>query len=172
MKIISPAMLCAALLAVGATSALAAGDVTVSDGWVRASVAGQQATGAFMHIESKAGGKLVAVQSPAAGRAEVHEMKRDGDVMRMRPLTSLNLPAGRPVDLTPGGYHVMLMQLKQPLKAGDTVPLTLTVEGAGGQREEVSVQLPVKPLGATAAAKGGHDMQHMQGHMHMDMGGK
>jgi hypothetical protein len=79
-----------------------------------------------------------------AGIVEIHEMSMDGTTMRMRAIPALDLPAGKAVDLKPGGYHVMLMDLKQPLKAGETVPLTLVVEGAGGQRESVEVKAVVK----------------------------
>ena len=84
--------------------------------------------------------------SPLAGVVEIHEMAMDGNVMKMRAVAVLELPAGKTVELKPGGYHVMLMDLKQPLKAGETVPLTLVVEGAGGKRETVEISAPVKAL--------------------------
>jgi copper(I)-binding protein len=120
---------------------------TVADAWVRGTVPQQQASGAFMRITSAEGGKLVAVTSPVAATVEVHEMKMDGGVMKMGAVPSLDLPAGQAVELKPGGYHVMLMGLKQQLKAGDQVPLTLTVEGKGGQKETLQVTAPVKALG-------------------------
>jgi periplasmic copper chaperone A len=120
---------------------------TVADAWVRGTVAQQQASGAFMRITSAEGGKLVSVSSPVAANVEVHEMKMDGGVMKMGAVPSLDLPAGQAVELKPGGYHVMLMGLKQQLKAGDSVPLTLTVEGKGGQKETVQITAPVKALG-------------------------
>ncbi|EHR70839.1 hypothetical protein BurJ1DRAFT_1993 [Burkholderiales bacterium JOSHI_001] len=123
---------------------------TVAEPWVRGTVAQQKATGAFMQITSAQGGKLVSVASPAAGVVEVHEMAMDGNMMKMRAVPHLNLPAGQVVELKPGGYHVMLMDLKQPLKPGDSVLLTLTVENKDGKKEAISVQAPVKPLG------GGH----------------
>ena len=121
---------------------------TVKDAWVRGTVAQQKASGAFMQITSKQGGKLVEVRTPVAGVAEVHEMAMDGNTMRMRALPALDLPAGQAVDLKPGGYHVMLMDLKGTLKAGDTVPLTLVVEGKDGKRETLEVKAPVRALGA------------------------
>jgi periplasmic copper chaperone A len=120
---------------------------TVADAWVRGTVAQQQASGAFMRITSAEGGKLVGVSSPVAATVEVHEMKMDGGVMKMGAVPSLELPAGQAVELKPGGYHVMLMGLKQQLKAGETVPLTLTIEGKGGQKETLQVKAPVKALG-------------------------
>ena len=125
--------LAAALLAFGGA---AVAQTTVKDGWVRSTVEPQKATGAFMQITSAQGGKLIAVQSPAAGVAEVHEMAMDGNVMKMRAVPALDLPAGKAVELKPGGYHVMLMDLKQAVKAGETVPLTLTIEGKGSTVKE------------------------------------
>lgn len=135
------------LLAGLALSSLAQADVTVKEPWVRATVMQQKATGAFMTLTSSTDVRLISASSPAAGIVEVHEMAMDGDVMRMRAVPQLELPAGKAVDLKPGGYHVMLMALKQPLKAGDTVPLTLVVEGRGGQRQTIEVKAPVRALG-------------------------
>lgn len=126
---------------------------TVKDPWVRGTVAGQKATGLFGQITSTAGGKLVSASSPVAGVVEVHEMAMDGNVMKMRAVTALELPAGKAVDLKPGGYHVMLLDLKQELKAGQTVPVTLVIEGAGGKRESVEVRAPVKALADSSGHK-------------------
>ena len=137
----------AALLAFGAYA-----QTTVKDPWVRGTVAGQKATGMFVQITSASGGKLVSAASPVAGVVEIHEMVMDGNVMKMRAIPGLELPAGKPVDLKPGGYHVMLMDLKQELKPGQSVPVTLVIEGPGGKRESVELTAPVKPL----ADAGGH----------------
>jgi len=145
---------CAAVLSLAAT-ATASAQTTVKDAWVRGTVAQQKASGAFMHITSASGGMLVSVSSPVAGVAEIHEMAMDGNVMRMRAVPMLELPAGKAVELKPGGYHVMLLDLKQQLRNGDTVPLSLVVEGKDGQRETVVIKAPVKPL-----ATPGHDMKH------------
>ena len=126
---------------------------TVKDPWVRGTVAGQKATGMFAQITSTAGGKLVSASSPVAGVVEVHEMVMDGNVMKMRAVTGLELPAGKAVELKPGGYHVMLMDLKQELKAGESVPVTLVIEGAGGKRESVEVKAPVKALADSSGHK-------------------
>ncbi len=139
-----------------ATSAALA-QTTVDKAWVRGTVAQQKATGAFAQITSAKGGRLVSVASPVAGVAEIHEMAMEGTTMKMRALSNgLELPAGKTVELKPGGYHVMLMDLKQPLKAGDTVPLTLVVEGADKQRETLELKLPVKALATPAAKHDGH----------------
>jgi len=137
---ITAAALCAALGSAHAAT-------TVADAWARGTVPQQQASGAFMRITSAEGGKLVGVSSPVAATVEVHEMKMDGGVMKMGAVPSLDLPAGQAVELKPGGYHVMLMGLKQQLKAGDSVPLTLTIEGKGGRKETLQVTAPVKALG-------------------------
>lgn len=133
--------------------------VRVDDPWVRGTVAQQKATGAFMRLTAPENMKLVAAESSVAGVVEIHEMAMDGDVMRMRAIAALPLPAGRPVELKPGGYHVMLMDLKRPLSAGETVPLTLVFEGANGQRVRQDVQAKVMALGGPhggAMAPAGH----------------
>jgi copper(I)-binding protein len=131
-----------------AFSLAAHAQTTVKEPWVRGTVAQQKASGAFMQITSTQGGKLLSVSTPVAGVAEVHEMAMEGSTMRMRAVAALDLPAGAAVELKPGGYHVMLMDLKQQLKTGDTVPLTLVIEGKDGKRESVQVQAPVRALGA------------------------
>jgi copper(I)-binding protein len=137
--------------------------VTVTAPWVRATVAQQSSTGAFMQLKSAKAVKLVSVSTPVAGIVEVHEMAMDGQVMRMRAVPALELPADKTVELKPGGYHVMLMDLKGQVKAGDTVPLTLVFEGADQKRETVQVKATVKPLGAPMPMDdhGGHG-----GHQH------
>ncbi len=119
---------------------------TVKDPWVRGTVANQKATGMFAQLVSAKGGTLVSAASPVAGLVEIHEMAMDGSVMKMRAVSAIELPAGKPVDLKPGGYHVMLMDLKKDLRPGDTVPVTLVVEGADKKRETIEVKATVKPL--------------------------
>jgi hypothetical protein len=131
-----------------AGAAPAAAQVTVADPWVRGTVAGQQATGAFMQLTSAADTTLVDVSSPAAKIVEIHEMKITEGVMKMSAVDRLPLPAGKAVELKPGGYHVMLMGLAQPLKEGDTVPLKLTLEDKAGKKTTVEVRAPVKALSA------------------------
>jgi copper(I)-binding protein len=139
-KLVVPVI--AALWALSA-GAVFAQTVEVKDAWVRAAVPGQSGTGAFMSLTARDGAKLVGVSSPVAGVAQVHEMKMDNDVMRMRAIPALDLPAGKTVALRPGGYHVMLMELKQALPPGATVPLTLTLRDAKGQESKVELKLPV-----------------------------
>ncbi len=140
-------------LALAAAGATAFAQTTVKDGWVRGTVPQQKATGAFAQITSAGGGKLVAASSPVAGVTEIHEMTMEGSTMKMRAVPAIELPAGKTVELKPGGYHVMLMDLKQPLKAGDSVPLSLVIEGAGGKRETVELKLPVKALATESHGK-------------------
>jgi copper(I)-binding protein len=119
-------------------------NVTISDAWARATVQGQKATGAFMKITAKDNIKLVGVSSPAAGVAEIHEMKMDKDVMKMAALPNgLDLPAGKAVELKPGGYHLMLMDLKAPLAKDSTVPVILTFQDAKGVKSNVELKVPV-----------------------------
>ncbi len=130
------------MLAIGAAQA----QTTVKDAWVRGTVAQQQATGMFAQITSSSGGRLVSASSPVAGVVEIHEMKMDGDVMKMKAIPGLDLPAGKTVELKPGGYHVMMMDLKRQLKAGETVALTLVIEGSDRKRETLEVQATVRAL--------------------------
>ncbi len=141
-----------ALLAL--TAAAWAQTVKIDEPWVRGTVAQQKATGAFMRLTAPEPMRLVAGESPVAGVVEIHEMAMDGDVMRMRAIAGLALPAGRPVELKPGGYPVMLMDLKRPLAGGETVPLTLVFENAAGQRVRQEVQAKVMALGAQPGAMG------------------
>ena len=147
-------LLATALMAVTAAQA----QVTVKDAWVRATVPQQKGTGAFMQLNAAKDSKLVSASSPVTPIVEVHEMTMQDNVMKMRQVQAVDLPAGKTVDLKPGGFHVMLMDLKQPMKAGDTVPLTLVFEGKDGQRETIEVKAPVRALnsGAAPAAHGGH----------------
>ncbi|MCU0767910.1 MAG: copper chaperone PCu(A)C [Burkholderiaceae bacterium] len=121
----------------------AAAQVTVSDPWIRGTVPQQMATGAFMQLRSAKDAKLIEARSPAAGVVEIHEMTMENNVMRMRAMQALVLPAGSTVELKPGGYHMMLMDLKQQLKIGEVVPMTLVVETAG-KREVIEVKATVR----------------------------
>ena len=137
-------------------SGLAHAQVSVQDAWVRATVPQQKATGAFMRLTATQDMRLVGASSPVAGVTEVHEMKLVDNVMKMRAIPALDLPAGQAVELKPGGYHIMLLDLKQPVAQGGTVPLTLGFEGKDGQRQSQELQAPVRALGAAAAPAAGH----------------
>ena len=127
-------------------------NVEVKDAWVRATVAQQKTTGAFMQLTAQADTRVVQVSSPIAGVVEIHEMAMDKDVMKMRAVPALPLPAGKAVELKPGGYHVMLMDLKGPVKAGDVVPVTLVLESKDGLRSTLEVKATARPLGNAASA--------------------
>lgn len=120
--------------------------VSVSDAWVRATVQGQKATGAFMKITSKDGAKLVGASSSAAGVTEIHEMKMEKDVMKMAAVGSLPIAPGGTVELKPGSYHVMLMDLKGPLADKSQVSITLMFEDSKGVKSKVDVTAPVKSV--------------------------
>ncbi|RVT98935.1 copper chaperone PCu(A)C [Rhodovarius crocodyli] len=117
--------------------------VTVESPWTRAARAGGQGAG-FLTLRSAAGDRLLSASSPAANRVELHTHMRDGDVMRMRPVENIELPAGTAVTLQPGGNHLMFIGLKQPFEQGAQVPVTLVFERAGS----ITVQLPVQGAGA------------------------
>lgn len=142
------AALAAAMLLSVSTAAFA--QVAIDAPWVRASVAQQPATGAFMRLTAAHDTRLVAARSPAAANVEVHEMAMQGQMMRMRQIPALALPKARAVALAPGGYHLMLIGLKQPLGAGQQVAITLVFEDAQGRRSEQTVLAPVRALGAGA----------------------
>lgn len=144
-----------------AFTAAAHAQVSVGEPWVRATVPAQQATGAFMRLQSAQDTRLVAAQSPVAGVVEIHEMHMDGSVMKMRPVQGgIALPAGQAVELKPGGYHIMFMALKEQIKPDDTVPMTLVFESQDGQRQSVEVQAPVRALGKPAAGHGHGGAKH------------
>ncbi|MDO8421728.1 MAG: copper chaperone PCu(A)C [Parvibaculum sp.] len=138
----------------------AAGDVEVSDAWVRPSAAKTGA--AYLTLTNHSGNAdaLTGATSPAAAKVQVHSMEMDGTIMRMRRLDELPLPVGTPVALAPGGLHIMLIGLTRPLKAGDTVELHLSFENAGS----LDVRLPVQSLSPAAKAKSDmHDMHATPG---------
>ena len=131
-------------------------EVTVKDSWVRGTTPAQKATGAFMEITSSESAVLLSASSPVAGVVEIHTMKMEDGVMKMRAMPKLELPAGKGVKLAPGGNHVMLMDLKQQLKKGDVVPITLKVEGKDKQVQTIEIKAEVRDLGAPATMDHGH----------------
>ena len=147
------------LFAMVLTGGVQAQTVEVKNAWARATVQGQKATGAFMQITAPAATTLIGVSTPVAGMAEIHEMKMDGDVMRMRPLPKgLELPAGKAVQLKPGGYHLMLMELKLPLQKDTTIPITLTLRDSKGVQSTQDLRVPV--LSAAPAGQAEHQHKH------------
>lgn len=148
------AVLSAFLLA--ALSGPVAAQVKVADPWVRATVPQQKATGAFMNLTADKGARLVEAKSPVAGIVEIHEMAMENNVMKMRAIPGLDLPAGKPVELKPGGYHVMLMDLKEQMKDGQSVPITLVVEDKDKKRQSIEIKAVVRPLTSSTGKTGHH----------------
>ena len=152
-KLIRGVLACALFAVAGTAGAQV---VEVKDPWARATAPGQKAGGVFMQLKSPGGGALVAAESPAANVVEIHEMAMEGNVMRMRAIPKLDLPAGQTVELKPGGYHVMLIDLKAPLKKGDMVPVKLKVQGKDGKPAEIEVKAEVRDMGAGASGPAKH----------------
>ncbi len=140
-----------ASLAVAATAFAAGAQVSVVDPWVRATVPQQKATGAFMQLKAEQSMRLVAGKSPVAGSVEIHEMTMDNGVMKMRQVPGIEIPAGQTLELKPGSYHVMLMGLKQQVKDGDAVPITLEFVGLDNKKHTMEIKAPARPLNASAA---------------------
>ena len=148
-----------------ATSAVAADSgISVNGAWARATAPGQDSGAVEFSISSKKAAKLVSVTSPAADAVEIHSMTHENGSMKMRAVNFLALPAGKTVDLEKEGYHVMLINLKQPLKAGDSVPLSLTIEFAGNHKAAVEVKAEVMAQGASHEMHDMTDMGNMHGH--------
>lgn len=133
-------------------------EVKVEDAWVRATVAPQKATGAFMRLTASEATRLVGAESPAAGVVEVHEMRMENDMMMMSPIDGLDLPAGETVELKPGGYHIMLMELPAQVEAGKDVSITLKFQNAAGETESMELAVPVRPIDSTPPVEG--EMDH------------
>ncbi|HEX2546479.1 MAG TPA: copper chaperone PCu(A)C [Ramlibacter sp.] len=152
MKKIAASLLLAGSLAAAAQSAA---PVAVQGAWARPTVKGQDATGAYMTLTAREPLTLVGADSPAAKVIEIHEMKMVGDVMKMRAAGTLPLAKDKPLQLAPGGYHFMLMDLKAPLAAGSTIPMTLRFRDAAGKDKALPVQVPV-----SLSAPAGHHHKH------------
>lgn len=135
------ALLCAAST-IG-SAARGAEPLKVSNAWVRTPAPGQKVAGAYMDLLSSGAASLTGAASPAAERVEPHSTRLEEGVMKMRPVKSIALPAGKTVKLAPGGLHLMLVDLKQPLKEGDRVQLTLSIRG-GDATTQVKVEVPVR----------------------------
>lgn len=142
--------------------------IQVKEPWVRGTVAQQKATGAFMQLSAPQDMRLIEARSPVAGVVELHEMAMDNNVMKMRAVPGIDIPAGKGAELKPGGFHVMLLDLKKQLKEGDTVPLTLVLEGKDKKRQSVEVNAPVRALGTRNSTGKAANAEH--NHPHGDHG--
>ncbi|MBI4293347.1 MAG: copper chaperone PCu(A)C [Betaproteobacteria bacterium] len=142
MKVISVALV-VALLGLAACAERQA-QLEVESAWARATVRGQKTSAAYMHLKSAQGATLVGAESPVARIVELHEMRMDDNVMRMRAVPKLDLPAGKTIEFKPGGFHFMLIDLKQPLGKGDSVPITLKIEGKDNTLRQLEVKAEVR----------------------------
>jgi copper(I)-binding protein len=136
---------------IGLTALSAHAQVSVSDPWLRATVPQQKTTGAFMRLSSVESVQVVDARSPIAESVEIHSMNMENNIMKMRAVPSLAITAGKTVELKPGGYHMMFIGLKQQVKEGDVVPVTLVIEAANKKRETIDVKIPVKAIGAKSS---------------------
>lgn len=130
-------------------------NISVTDVWTRTTVPGQKVSGGYLKIQSDEDAQLVAVSSSAVPRVEIHEMKMDGNVMRMREVKAIDLPKGKIVSLEPGGFHLMLMNLQKPIAAGDMVPLKLVVK-SGGKQQTVEVEAEARTVDGSAMQQHHH----------------
>jgi periplasmic copper chaperone A len=137
---LKPRLLFLAVLLLNAAAAAQTGPIEVKNAWARATPGKAETGAAYLTIESAAPDRLTGVSTPVAGKAEVHEMTMQGGVMKMRPLGPVDLPAGHAVVLKPGGTHIMLTGLKQPLRVGESFPLTLDFEKAGKREVTVTIE--------------------------------
>jgi hypothetical protein len=157
--IAAAALLAAALVAPATARDYAIGDLAIQAPWSRATPPAAKVGAGYLSIANRgtSADRLVAAQSPVAGRVEIHEMRMDAGIMRMRELAQgLALPPGGQVDLKPGGYHLMLMDLRAPLREGAAVPVTLVFERAG----RIDVEFQVAPAAARQPGHGGHGHGH------------
>lgn len=137
---------CIALTLSICPSAASAQHVTAENAWARATAPGQTTASVYVDLVSDVDAALVAVESPAAARAELHSMSVANGIMRMRSLRRIELPAGHLVKLSSGGIHLMLVELKAPLRPGEHVPLVLTIQGVSGALQKVNIHASVRTL--------------------------
>ena len=156
----------------GLSFAALAADVKVSQAWTRATAPGQDSAMVQAVITSEQAAELVGVSCKCAQIAELHSMVHDGGMMKMRQVESIDLPAGAAVDLGAAGYHLMLIGLKQQIKEGNKIELTLNLRYKDGKTKKVKFQAPARALDSAVGkpmhdmpAAGGHDMGNMHNHM-------
>jgi len=157
-----PFNLCGLLAAMLMNASVYAGDIQVEDVWIRATVPEQESASADMTITSKQNAMLIGMSTPACRTVEMHSMTIQNSMMKMREVKTIDLPAGKRVELGAIGYHLMLVGLKAPLKAGEVIPLALTIKLASERTVKVEAKAVVKPLTAAnaAAQEDKHEHQH------------
>jgi copper(I)-binding protein len=133
--------------------ALAQAKVEVTNAWARATAPAQKVGAVYLDVRSATAARLISAASPVAAKTELHNMTMENNVMKMQPVDAISLPAGQSVKLAPGGYHVMLIDLKRELKKGDTVPVTLTVEQSDKTRQTIEVKAEVRDMTGGHMAK-------------------
>lgn len=136
-----------AFLMLGLTSPVSADAVKVENAWTRPTAPGQKVAGGFMDITADADMVLVGGSSPVSNALELHVMKMEKGVMEMRQVKEIALPKGKTVSLKPGGLHVMFIGIKQPIKEGDKVPVTLIVKGADGKEQKLAMEAEARTMG-------------------------
>lgn len=139
---------------------------SVKDPWVRTTVPRQRSSSAYMDITALRAARLIEASSPVAGVVEIHEMRMDNNVMRMRAIPALDLPSGVTVSLRPGGHHVMLMDLRTHIREGDMIPLSLVIELRDGRRETLEIRALARSAqaGSSSDPHGGHGSAGAGGH--------
>ncbi len=140
MRMLRTLVLVSGFMLTAAVASAQTGQLAVDNAWARATPGKSDIGAAYVTIHSPTDDRLVAASTPVAKKAELHTMEMSGMVMKMRPISSIDIPAGQSVSLAPGGMHIMLMGLKQPLKAGQSFPLTLTFVKAGTRTVNVAVE--------------------------------
>jgi periplasmic copper chaperone A len=161
MAMLSKAIFFAACLLIAGDAVGQTGQLEIKDPWARATI-GRAANGAaYLTIMSPTSDRLTGVSSPIAKKAELHTMSMGGGVMKMRPLAAMDIPAGQTVTFSPGGMHIMLLGLAQPLHEGQSFPLTLSFEHAGSRQVTVVIEKAgaVRPAGEGTAPPSMH-MHH------------
>ena len=140
MRMLRIVLLMVGFVLTAAVASAQTGPLAVDNAWARATPGKSDIGAAYVTIHSPTADRLVAASTPVAKKAELHTMEMSGMVMKMRPISGIDIPAGQSVSLAPGGLHIMLMGLKQPLKAGQSFPLTLTFAKAGTRTVNVAVE--------------------------------
>lgn len=151
MRMLRSLVLVSGFMLTAAVASAQTGQLAVDNAWARATPGKSDIGAAYVTIHSPTADRLVAASTPVAKKAELHTMEMSGMVMKMRPISSIDIPAGQSVSLAPGGMHIMLMGLKQPLKAGQSFPLSLTFAKAG----TCTVNVAVEKVGASGPMPAG-----------------
>lgn len=135
-------------------------EISISNAWVKPTVPGQPVAGGYMTLVSDKDIDILEVSSPVAGKAEIHSMSMENNIMRMKKLERLQLKAGKPVELKPGGFHIMLMELKHQIKEGETVPISFVSQDGTSKKSTVTVKAMATSPKATGSSHDEHAHHH------------